>query len=325
MVRDTVVAYTLMLAALCTSSVHVTGLGSRGVQVSCVSAKAVEPAAGAPAALMLHGFGASAFSFRHLLQPIADSLTNEAISFDRPAFGCTARPMPAKCRSWDEAIDGRNPYTLSAAVDITFAVADEFAPGAPLILFGHSAGAEVAIAAALARPDRVKALVLIAPAVAMAPARATQAAGFNILSKLPFSSCAGGWLVRTVARRAIDRGLASAWHDKSTLTEEIISGYAEPLTSAGPDVGRALWEFTLARSGEKNAPTMSDLSRIGAPCLIIVGVNDKIVPMEHCEAVARHIAGAQLVVVDQSGHLPHEERPEEVLDSIRRFLAKLSP
>jgi len=96
----------------------------RGDSINCVTAGRPSEAADLPVAVLLHGFGGSSFSFKGILEPVADALGTCAIAFDRPAFGFTSRPVPPSCGYWHEARDGRNPYTLAAAVEITFRIAD---------------------------------------------------------------------------------------------------------------------------------------------------------------------------------------------------------
>lgn len=50
---------------------------------------------GEPAFILLHGFGASTFSWRHIMEPLAEY--GRVIAYDRPGFGLTSRPMPGAC------------------------------------------------------------------------------------------------------------------------------------------------------------------------------------------------------------------------------------
>jgi hypothetical protein len=45
---------------------------------------------GEPAILLLHGFAASTFSWREVMQPLGNY--GMVVAFDRPAFGLTSRP-----------------------------------------------------------------------------------------------------------------------------------------------------------------------------------------------------------------------------------------
>lgn len=89
---------------------------------------------GAPAMILLHGFGASTFSWREVIKPLGAHGT--AIAFDRPGFGLTERPLP---QTWK----GENPYTLDFQADLVIGLMDALdIPRAFLI--GNSAGGTVA-------------------------------------------------------------------------------------------------------------------------------------------------------------------------------------
>jgi len=313
-----VLSVALVIPAHASDYVHVEGFGERGLQINCVTAGGPSEAADLPVAILLHGFGGSSFSFRGILEPMADALGTCAIAFDRPAFGFTSRPVPPSCGYWHEARDGRNPYTLAAAVEITFRVADALAPGKPLVLIGHSAGAEVAVAAALARPDRVAGLVLIAPAVALETTSQSNSSLVKGVSRMPCAGAIGAWVLRLIAPR-LSTALSSMWHDKSKLTQDIVDGYMAPLKPPVGNWARALWEFTVARSYEKDAPTMASLQQIAAPCLVIAGAQDSVVPIAHSRIVAQSIPGAVIATI---GHLPHEEQETDTLEAIRVFLSQ---
>ena len=317
-----VLSSALVIPAHAADYVHVEGFGERGLQINCVTAGGPSEAADLPVAILLHGFGGSSFSFRGILEPMADALGTCAIAFDRPAFGFTSRPVPPSCGYWHEARDGRNPYTLAAAVEITFRVADALAPGKPLVLIGHSAGAEVAVAAALARPDRVAGLVLIAPAVALETTSQSNSSLVKGVSRMPCAGAIGAWVLRLIAPR-LSTALSSMWHDKSKLTQDIVDGYMAPLKPPVGNWARALWEFTVARSYEKDAPTMASLQQIAAPCLVIAGAQDSVVPIAHSRIVAQSIPGAVIATIDESGHLPHEEQEADTLEAIRVFLSRV--
>lgn len=303
--------------------IHVEGFGRSGVDVNYVMAGESVNTVNRPIAILLHGFGGSVFSFRNIVRPASDALGTCAMAFDRPAFGRTSRPVPASSGTWRESRDGRNPYTLSAAVDITFAVADALAPGSPVVLIGHSAGAEVAVAAALARPDRIAGLVLIAPAVAMGDMPRSGPRLLKLASGLPCAGTLGAGALRLIAPR-LSSTLDSMWYDKSTLAQETIDGYTAPFQPSVKDWSRALWELTVARSHTVDAPAMESLTLIGVPCLVITGAHDSVVPPAHAEAVANRIPHATLITIAEAGHVPHEEREHETLEALRPFLAQLS-
>jgi pimeloyl-ACP methyl ester carboxylesterase len=64
------------------------------------------------------------------------------------------------------------------------------------------------------------------------------------------------------------------------------------------------------------------LSKINVPTLIVWARQDPLVPLEPSSgALHNGIAGSKLLIVDDSGHLTHEEQPVPLLEQIAAFLA----
>jgi pimeloyl-ACP methyl ester carboxylesterase len=257
-----------------------------------------------PVFILLHGFGASAFSWREVMAPLSQFGT--VIAFDRPAFGLTERPLPGQ---WQ----GENPYTVEAQVSLTLALMDKL--GVPqAILVGNSAGGTVAMLAALRAPERVQALILVSPAVyggGGAPS------WVRMLSGLPQVRRLGPWLVRSLVARLGD-SLPSAWHDPSKITPEVWAGYKKPLQVENWD--RAFWEFTLA--GRPQDLEMQ-LDRITLPTLVVTGDDDRWVPTAQSVRLSTELPNAELAVIPNCGHVSHEECPREVMAAIMSFLAEM--
>jgi len=254
---------------------------------------------GDPGFVLLHGFGASTFSWREVLVPLGERGT--AVAFDRPGFGLTERP-----RRWT----GINPYSPEAQVALTLGIMDELGLR-KAVLVGHSAGAGVAVATALAHPERVVALVLVAPAVGMGSAFPPW---LRALLATPQGRRIGPLFVRRIAAQG-EEILRRSWHDGSRITPEVVAGYRLPLRAQ--DWDRALWEVTLAA---RPVPLLDRLPELSIPVLVITGEEDRLIPSEASRRLAARIPGAELVLLPACGHLPHEERPAEFLAAVRSFL-----
>ena len=183
--------------------------------------------------MLLHGFGASVFSWREVMEPLANA-GHLVIAFDRPAYGLTERPMRDE---WQ----GINPYSPEAQVNLTIGLLDHFGLERA-ILVGNSAGGTVAMRVALAHPERVEALILVDAAIYTGGG--TPAFVLPIL-RTPQARRIGPYLVRSIADRGIEL-IRSAWYDPEKVTDEIIAGYKKPLQAENWD--RALYEATLAVS-----------------------------------------------------------------------------
>lgn len=68
---------------------------------------------------------------------------------------------------------------------------------------------------------------------------------------------------------------------------------------------------------------MGRLSKIKVPTLVIVGEEDKTLPIWKSRRIANSISGAELVLIPQAGHLSTIENPAPVTDAVTRFLSKV--
>ncbi|KAL2550030.1 alpha/beta-hydrolase superfamily protein [Forsythia ovata] len=115
--------------------------------------------------ILLHGFGASVFSWNRVMKPLAQVIGSKVLAFDRPAFGLTSR-VNSVVHSSPVNQDNRplNPYSMMFSVLATLYFID-FLEAEKAILVGHSAGSLVAVDAYFEAPERVAALILVAPAI----------------------------------------------------------------------------------------------------------------------------------------------------------------
>lgn len=254
--------------------------------------------------ILLHGFGASVFSWREVIAPLSDY--GRVIAFDRPAFGLTSRPMPG---DWY----GENPYTVESQAEQTVALMDALGIERA-VLVGNSAGGTVSIMVALMHPERVEALILVDPAVY---GTGSSYGWIQGLKSLPQVQKWGPYLVRQIASTG-NSTIEAAWHNKTKVTQEIFDGYRKPLMADNWD--RALWELTIASHPLGIEDRLGELIH---PILVITGDDDRVVPTNRSIQLADEIQGARLAVISECGHLPHEECPLEFMVAVDSFMADL--
>jgi pimeloyl-ACP methyl ester carboxylesterase len=277
---------------------------SRFVTVDDVKIHYKTAGEGEPALLLLHGFAASIYSWREVIDPLAENAT--VIAFDRPAFGLTERPMPGE---WE----GESPYSATSQTNQTVALMDALEVD-EAILIGNSAGGAVATYTALRTPDRVRALVLVDAAI-------YQGGGtpdwILPLLRTPQMRRIGPLFTRSIRNWGEDFG-RSAWHDPSRFTPEIWAEYTRPLQVNHWD--RALWELVVAGP----SPDLEErLDAVTQPVLVITGDDDQIVPPEQSVRLAEELPNAELVIIPECGHVPQEECPQAFLAAVENFLKGL--
>ena len=259
---------------------------------------------GEPALILLHGFAASLFSWREVIQPL--SRDHLVIAYDRPGFGLTERPL-----EWT----GQNPYSPESQVDLLKGLMNQLGIERA-VLIGNSTGGAVAANAALRYPERVQALVLVNPAI---NTHNRFPAWVKPLLHTPQADHVGPLLTRRFKDLGIQLG-QTAWHDPSKITEEVWEGYLKPLQAENWD--RGLWEF-MAASQEPR--TQINLGNLSLPILVITGDDDRVVPTEQSIQLAKNLSNASLVNLPNCGHVPHEECPEPFLEAITNFLNTVNP
>lgn len=255
---------------------------------------------GEPTFILLHGFGASLFSWREVTVPL--SKLGTVIAYDRPAFGLTERPL-----EWE----GESPYSPQAQADLVIALMDELNVD-KAILVGNSAGGTISMQVALQQPERVEALILVDAAVY---AGGGAPAWSRSILKTPQMNHLGPLIARQLQAQGTEF-LRSAFHDPSKITPDIFEGYQKPFQIENWD--KALWQLTIA---SKESGLTDHLSEFSMPILVITGDDDRIVPTEQSLRLANELPNAELKVIPQSGHLPHEESPIEFMQAVTEFLS----
>ncbi len=275
---------------------------SRFVEINGLSVHYKTTGQGEPVFVLLHGFGASLYSWNAVMGPLGDLGT--VIAYDRPAFGLTERPL-----EWE----GESPYSPQAQVDLLLGLLDHFGVE-QAILVGNSAGGTVAMNFTLQHPDRVRSLILVDPAVY---AGGGAPAWVRPLLRTPQMRHLGPLIARQIQTRGPEL-IELAWYDPTRIPEETLALYKKPLQAENWD--RALWELTLA-SQESDLPRR--LHEFTLPTLVITGEADKIVPTEQSIRLAGELPNAKLVIIPQAGHLPHEEQPAAFVEAVKSFVRSL--
>jgi pimeloyl-ACP methyl ester carboxylesterase len=259
---------------------------------------------GEPAIVLLHGFAASVFSWRKVMDPLGEMGT--VIAFDRPAFGLTERPMPGE---WAD----ENPYTPEAQANLTVRLMDELGVERA-VLVGHSAGGSIALLTTLCYPERVEALVLEDASVYEVNGAPEW---LHPLLHIPQMDRLGPVMVRSLVLWG-EAAIRTACHDPDKITVELVSGYKKPLQAENWD--RALWELVLA----SHPLGLGDrLEEVTVPVLVVTGEHDRIVLARNSERLAEELPRADLAVIPNCGHVPHEECPSLFLEAVSDFLAQL--
>lgn len=249
-----------------------------------------------PAVILLHGLGASVYSWRKMIGPLAADGFH-VIAFDSRGFGGSGKPPGG--------------YRNAELAALVVGVMDSLhLPEA--VLVGHSMGGAIAAEAALRYPERVRGLVLL------------DAAGYGIREPLVLR-LAGIPLVGAVAtglrgRHVVERLLRYMYANPGRVTQADVDQYYAPVAAAdfGPAFRAVLREFDFAALRGR-------LGAVRAPTLVVWGLDDRLIPPELGRAMATDLQRGAFVLLPDAGHDIQEEAPDALLRSLVAFLREGLP
>ncbi|MFT4619651.1 MAG: pimeloyl-ACP methyl ester carboxylesterase [Sulfitobacter sp.] len=257
----------------------------------------------APVVILLHGASGNLRDFTFDFVPrLANNL--RVISFDRPGLG------------YSDRLHKRGESPTEQALHL--ARAAEALGVDRAVIVGHSYGASVAMAWALERPDMAAAVVSLGGAVNPWPG------GLGAWYAITASWLGGATVVPVIAA-LLPRSVASTSVSAIFEPDPVPDGYLDYI---GADLTlRASALRANARQVGGLKPYVTQMSAryptLDLPVEILHGALDDTVPlMIHSEPLSRATAGANLVILDGVGHMPHHARPDETVAAIWRAVRR---
>ncbi len=236
----------------------------------------------APCVVFLHGFGADLLTWQLCLVPLAARY--RVIAVDLPGHGRTSPDVGDASLGF-----------LTRWLDETFDVLDV----RDAHIVGHSMGAKVALAFALAHAERVASLALISPAGLGGDFHHDRLDAFL---------------------GDPDQAAGLAQYLLGPKGEGLIAGLGQSLRQAADPVRVAALRKLMGQSMAYRlgqSPDGFDWSKIRVPLTILWGDHDRLIPMPE----ARRLPPRTPVhLIEGAGHLPHMEASGAVVSHLKEFL-----
>jgi len=258
------------------------------------------PSDGGEPALCVHGLGGASTNWTDFAGLLAPSLAVESI--DLPGFG---RSGPAPGRD----------YSIPAHTQTVIRYLEQSARG-PVHLFGNSMGGVVAILIAARRPDLVRTLTLISPAV---PDLRPRRLGTDPLLAVALLPGTAGMVRRRISRYPADLRARSVislcYADPSRVPpNRMAEAIAEIERRDGlgwstDALLRSLRGLVSAYLAPRRRSLWTRMAAITAPTLVVWGDRDRMVDAALAPRVARTIPDARVLVLPNVGHVAQLEDP----------------
>jgi pimeloyl-ACP methyl ester carboxylesterase len=244
----------------------------------------------APAVVLLHGFASSLETWDPVVAPLAK--THRVLALDLKGFGWTDRPP--------------GDYSPAAQARLVLALMDARGIEQAAIV-GHSWGSSVALAVALAAPQRITRLALYDAWVFE-----EQLPAFFLWARAPG---VGETLFALWYDQRPDERMALAFYDQDLVNEPLVDAVARALDRPG-----TLAAALAAVRGQRYADVEARYRTIDKPALLLWGREDRVTPVRFGERLARELPHADLIVFPRCGHFPMIEATGASTDALVKFL-----
>jgi pimeloyl-ACP methyl ester carboxylesterase len=260
---------------------------------------------GRPPAVYLHGLSGSGTNWTDLAAQLAPHAPGMAV--DLPGFG-RSRPLSSRL------------YTPSAHADAVLCFLA--GQGRPVHLLGNSFGGAIALLVAARRPELVRSLALLAPAM---PDRRPDPRRLSdpriVLAAIPWLRArVGRRLAEVTPRERVEQMIRLCFGDPSSVPEHRI---AEAVTEVGERAGQhwageALWGTSrgMLRDWFVGPSLWSVAARVTVPTLVVWGDRDRLMSPRLAARTTSTLPKGRLLALPGVGHIPQIERPVSVARAV---------
>jgi len=246
--------------------------------------------------VLVHGTASSLHTWNDWTKELTK--TNRVIRMDLPAFGITGPN-----RNADYSIRS---YTNFLQKLLTELHVDKFH------LAGNSLGGNIAWNYAAEHPEKIEKLILVD--ASGLPTNKPQPAIFK-MAKTPVLN---SLFLYVTPKFFIKKNMREVYADETKITDALVTRYHKMALRVGNRqafIDRAKTDFKLGAKANYDK-----LKSIKTPTLLLWGANDNWIPLDNGKRMDSIMQLSKLVVLENSGHVPMEENPEESLKILKEFL-----
>jgi 2-hydroxy-6-oxonona-2,4-dienedioate hydrolase len=239
--------------------------------------------------LFIHGLGSAADRWMKIPEELSSEF--HSIAIDLPGFGESEKP-----KKMDYTIDQFRKIIVSFLNEISI-------QKEKISLIGHSLGGYIASEVAIQNQNHVQKLVLIDSSGMLETPTPVLEEYFEAAMNPTQDN----------VRKAFEKMVA----DPKRIPKPLVDGFIRRINLPN---AKYAFESTLVNS----ATTQIGLNRLRKinpiPTLILWGVHDKVIPIEHSKLFKDSIDDSRLEIIADAGHAPFAEKPDQVCKLLNDFL-----
>jgi 2-hydroxy-6-oxonona-2,4-dienedioate hydrolase len=242
--------------------------------------------------MLIHGFSDSSYCWHNNVDALLEA-GFQLILVDQPGMGQSTIPPKDF------------PLTAENLGKQIIKLADHLKLGTFSVI-GSSLGGGVSLYLCLEQGDRIKRAIVMDPAAF--PQKKT-----GLLSLMDLH---GAHLI--MGRWSVKQALVEVYHKDELVSETLVDEYARPFAKEG--YGRFLVRLLSEYSSPESAQMSTRYPEIETPLLILWGEKDVWIEPKNGPRLNALVEGSKLVVIENAGHIPSQERPEIVNPVMVEFL-----
>lgn len=256
----------------------------------------------APALFLIHGLGATKSSWLPAVPALATRF--RVVALDLPGFGGSSKPLGA--------------YTAAWFSEHVFALMDALGYESAYVA-GNSMGGRIALEMAMDRPERIRALACLCPAVAFSR---RPALWFVRLLRPELAFVAG-----RLPRKQLRAGLMELFSDPRRVEENWYDAAIDDFLTVWKSPRARIAFSAAARNiyldepeGERGFWTR--LRKMRTPALFIYGGRDQLITHHFGKKVRVHLPSATVTTWRDCGHVPQIEWPQKSAAALIKFFTR---
>ena len=251
--------------------------------------------------LFIHGLGENLRTWEKMEEQL--TIPYRILLIDLPGHG-------------QSPLQRRTNYSHDNLSRLLWKFVDEIGTG-DLVIVGHSLGGNIALRMAAIRPEKIQGLFLLSPSV-------FDTRGFplpRLITNNIFLRPLLDVMIRRIVRspERLTKLLQQAVFDETAVDGDLIERIVTPITDNPKSYLTLIYLF---RDSSRNRK-LPDFGGIHVPVLIINGTEDLWVKPEDTLRLASLLPDGKLILLPSCGHMPQEEKPNEVVQKLEEFVKNL--